>query len=567
MVWKRTSDILQPRRPGSSYFLDMAEKAKADPKEYVTYRRGQSAISPAKVAAEWNKFMKQLKTCDSLEWRNYATDSAVLTKNMVEKWSKEHRDGPPIPGQEASTEDSPTPSMSVEGAKRVLVFPDDNHSSKDTEEDFHQVQTDSAILPFSSSDSQGSSPSSSSRTSAVHSLSSSSFCAMNECFQRNFNLFSSSSWTFTNGVCFDEVLFKETILLRKESALHSFIVDARESNLLRRLFLGDYNGAIQERLNEMNNRGSFQLEDWQVKVIKAFDSISTVDRAIFEGINSIVSTGGAEPDGYKEFSKAVFFFFVNIVKFYSENGTNNKLPETMLERLYMTLWGLFFNMLVEKDGPIKLKIGEIYSAASAQRRNVERVHENRQANGRKIDAIFYCNIGSNFEVGAAEAGRKDNSGNGTKELDDSVKISKVMKDMLDFVCTGACINGSDISEERKKMEIYGFLMSGLSIEFTSLKHLGGRYFYLNRENKEVLPDRLTDITILKIRRILIEFLELKIRMENIVKQLDELVNGPGSRSKQAHQISPTLTTPPSSPKTPSKKLKLSSTTSSSSPID
>ncbi|KAF9418843.1 hypothetical protein BGZ76_004327 [Entomortierella beljakovae] len=518
---------------GATYFMEN-NPDDYHPRKFVLSFGTYARTNPGATAKHYNDLMLRFQDCSSLEHREYAIRSKKLNKKSVKYFC-----------------DSP------QDAEVVVVGLEDV-----------QVQSDSrdqVVVPFSSSqDSQGSSSSSSGRTSEVHTLSSSSLEIMNERFQRNFQFFSGSSWTLTNGICFDDVLFNETILLRKESSLHSFVVDSQRSKLLCRLFPDDYDGAIQERLKEMDNHDSFKLEDWQRKVIEAFDSTSTIDKAIFEGINSIVSIDGAEPNGYKEFSKTIFFFFTNIAKFYSENGSNNKLSEGMLERLYMGLWSIFFNMLVDRDdGPIKLKVGEIFSVASAQRRNSERNRDNRQANGRKIDAIFYSNIGSNFEVGAVEAGRKDNSGYGTKELEDSVKISKVMKDMLDFVCIGASINGNNVSEEKKKIEVYGFLVSGLSIEFLSLKYLGGRYFYLNREKREILPDRLTDISFLKIRRILIEFLELKIRMESTVKLLDELVNGPGSRSNQAYQISPTLTTPPPSPKPPSKKVKLTSRTLSS----
>ncbi|KAG0007065.1 hypothetical protein BGZ80_005043, partial [Entomortierella chlamydospora] len=234
MVWKRASGILQQSRPGSSYFLEKAEEAKADPKEYVTYRRGQSAISPAKVAAEWNKFMKQLKSCDSLEWRNYATDSAVLTKNMVEKWSKEHRDGPPIPGQKASIEDNLTPSMSVEGAKRVLAFPDGNHSSNRSRASLQSGPA--AALAGSKPTPEPGSVSSLKSESSLTSESSSTSCPlsqgsvdlMNAEYTLNYNEYQGSSWQLLNGSNVDSVIHRYVLTLSVETLLHSFILDNRD---------------------------------------------------------------------------------------------------------------------------------------------------------------------------------------------------------------------------------------------------------------------------------------------------------------------------------------------------
>ncbi|KAF9169302.1 hypothetical protein BGX20_010491 [Mortierella sp. AD010] len=166
---------------------------------------------------------------------------------------------------------------------------------------------------------------------------------------------------------------------------------------------------------------------------------------------------------------------------------------------------LIFDFMHGNDDKLTYDESEVVSNASSARKNFLRSLEDRQANGLKVDGILYLS-GAKIEIGAMEAGKEDEGQYGTKFLVDSVKLAKLLKDMFDFACTQAGGNGSDVIVMINKLEVYGFLISGLRIEFVSLKYLGGRHFYFNREGDHSLPDLLNDDAVAKISRLAKQFL-------------------------------------------------------------
>ncbi|KAF9343373.1 hypothetical protein BGX26_005842 [Mortierella sp. AD094] len=161
---------------------------------------------------------------------------------------------------------------------------------------------------------------------------------------------------------------------------------------------------------------------------------------------------------------------------------------------------------------------------------------------------------SGAEIGAIEGGKKDEGSYGTKCLVDSVKMAKVLKDMFDFVCTRAGGNGIEIVPVKKQLEVYGFLVSKLRVEFVSFKYLGGRHFYFNREVEHFIPDLLTDQAVSKICLLATQFLLWRSRIETTAEDVGKLINGCGTLRSQKYESLPTLTTPPSSPRLKKKKL-------------
>ncbi|KAF9202075.1 hypothetical protein BGZ49_007744 [Haplosporangium sp. Z 27] len=76
------SEIFVASLKGSKYFLSK-KAGDADAKEYVIFRKHFAKRNAAEVAKEWNEFMRKLKNCDSSDWRDYAMDAPLLTRNMV----------------------------------------------------------------------------------------------------------------------------------------------------------------------------------------------------------------------------------------------------------------------------------------------------------------------------------------------------------------------------------------------------------------------------------------------------------------------------------------------------
>ncbi|KAF8976596.1 hypothetical protein BGZ46_008132 [Entomortierella lignicola] len=106
------SRILAPSNKGSSYFLSKID-GDADSKGYVHFRKQLAVINSGGVAKEWNGFMKLFKSCESVDWREYARTAPSMTKNMVLHWSNEDGDGPSAPDSENNNEGSSGSSAST----------------------------------------------------------------------------------------------------------------------------------------------------------------------------------------------------------------------------------------------------------------------------------------------------------------------------------------------------------------------------------------------------------------------------------------------------------------------
>ncbi|KAF9429033.1 hypothetical protein BGZ76_001936 [Entomortierella beljakovae] len=107
---------------------------------------------------------------------------------------------------------------------------------------------------------------------------------------------------------------------------------------------------------------------------------------------------------------------------------------------------------------------------------------------------------------------------GTKYLTDSVKIAKTLKDMFDKACTSAARHGHVIKNE---MMVYGFLISGVRIEFVKYVFLGGRLFLFKGGFNDELPLSLNKTTLLTGQDVLVEILLPSKRIEDTANKLED----------------------------------------------
>ncbi|KAF8976371.1 hypothetical protein BGZ46_008319 [Entomortierella lignicola] len=341
----------------------------------------------------------------------------------------------------------------------------------------------------------------------------------------------------------------------KQSPLHSGILDSNYRKELLGLFFDESGSkAIADRLDELDGLVSLkhQIPDWQMDVINHFTSIKSIKEALFKGLETVFTIEDAKNDDYQEFVEMIFGFMKDVLNFYEDQGQQYQLSELLSERDYLRLWGNFFRVLYKNGGIYSLEQGEVSSRSSAFRKNSDRKStESRQSGGRKIDGIFSCVKANKLELGAIEGGKKNEASYGTKFITDSLKVAKVLKDMFDLACNEAGLSGSDVNVAREGMETYGFLASGSRIEFVTLRHFGGRFLYFNRGYSASLPLNSDDETLMRIKRILIYFLQRRGQMADGGKFLGKLINI-SSLEQQKYESFPTLTTPPNSPK--SKKV-------------
>ncbi|KAI8597937.1 hypothetical protein EDD21DRAFT_436054 [Dissophora ornata] len=108
------------------------------------------------------------------------------------------------------------------------------------------------------------------------------------------------------------------------------------------------------------------------------------------------------------------------------------MPKDMKEACYTNKIRVFMNVALDDVETLDHEPGEINSKSSSLRKNRDRTRQNRQAQGRKMNGLVSTK-GASHELCIVEAARKEHGPNGTKALDDTLKLAKGMKDMMDSI--------------------------------------------------------------------------------------------------------------------------------------
>ncbi|CAG8836243.1 10664_t:CDS:1, partial [Racocetra persica] len=135
--------------------------------------------------------------------------------------------------------------------------------------------------------------------------------------------------------------------------------------------------------------------------------------------------------------------------------TPSPFDSLKLEGWYeMNIWShlidpAFYNVNID------LIRGEGMSLASSDRKNVERTTSDRKKVGRKGDGVFRLHK-DRLEFGAIEAGRDWEGQCGSKIITDSLKICKMLKDMLNQLAIECNMKENHV----RKLRVVGMLQSG-----------------------------------------------------------------------------------------------------------
>lgn len=348
----------------------------------------------------------------------------------------------------------------------------------------------------------------------------------------------------------DDVIFRYTLTLGVESALHSFVL------VQSRWIEDNFDEKDQEHLRESLESESQPSEpswpDWMGQELKRFaQTPDGLQDLLSEGWRHLQSTTETTIDQVQlnDLRKRLHLTMLTLSTLFRK--FDNKLPETQSESWHTNkLWSSLFDLLDGESDWLRLDTGEICSEASSLRKNRDRDLETRHAPGRKIDGIIVCKK-TRHELGAIEAGKTDEGASGTKVLKDGRKITKLLKDMFDNICT-TCPRSTDI---RKRLRVYGLLVSGPRLEFVSLRYVDGRYYHLKSMKTMTVPTLWDESGILTMLILVKEMLLFKTRLEETAKMIlngtrpvvEELLgNSSASIPPPTHPL--TLTTPTSSPK-------------------
>ncbi|KAF9299825.1 hypothetical protein BGZ74_008600 [Mortierella antarctica] len=537
---------MPPKRRTDSPGEDKHDKptVKAMALEYLDSLASPSALSPKAFAIavtsrmptarhkhivlEWNQLRSQyMDPANSSHLQEVFATAPILSLEMIKTYLDEEF-APTHSGRDQRSPPAfvtPSPiSGSLARAKRARAGP--------------------ALSPSTTSQSTTGSQRSSSSSSS--SLSSSAVQRMGDEFMQHYREYTGRDWTLPSGTIADQILCNHIRTLSKESALHSFVI--QRTRPLLSLFQDTDMNAFQNYITDSDrSETQDQLKDWQRATIQQYEASP---KEIWDKLQGGWATNDLPQDVDVSvafsFRCAVYQAILDLATVYRSH--QYRLPQGKKESWYTTkVWGFLWK-IIDAGGVLEYEPGETTSAASSLRKNSERDLESKQSQGRKIDGIVSCSA-TNLEICAVEAGKLDQGQSGTKILQDSVKMAKVMKDMFDAIHTRS--NGSE--DVKRELRTYGLLISGTRIDFVSFRHLEGRFYRMQTEDSVTLPPVWDEhgVSSKTIVALVYKLMLFKSRVERMAHKIALWVQvslDTKASPDDSRPIVATLTTPSSSPR-------------------
>ncbi|KAF8951868.1 hypothetical protein BGZ46_003760 [Entomortierella lignicola] len=495
----QVAKLFNPNKPGVGYFLTLSEPGLLSAQDYVAYRIREipliTSATSILVLKEWNNWMRSLSGCDCGSWSFAASRAPALTKKIVSEWISEGTQEPNSSLPQSSNSQPLPQSPQVAQFTQPIQFASSQPAQSDL---LSSSMAESSELSINESSS-----SSITMTPAV-------LDEMRKQFSKNYNDYSGLPWLLSSGTNVDNILFQHAMTLTFESPLHSFVLDRAES--LINLFEERDQELFKVALDRSDSIEELPLlPEWKGREImrysKDLDGVAEV--TWYPEQNTI--SNGLDQAELRGFNKRLYSTMLRLSILYED--CNNALSESQSESWYIKkVWFTLFDSIVSGNTWLDFQPGEVNSSASSSRRNSDRDLGTRFACGGKIDGLFTCKK-KKFEMGAVEIGPKDQGATGTKVLKDSRKLAKLLKDMFDHICS-ICLNPGNI---RTQLRVYGFLISGLRVEFVSLKYVDGRFYCLTRERTHSIPTTWDNLSVMSILVLVKEFLVFRERMESMAK--------------------------------------------------
>ncbi|KAF9568601.1 hypothetical protein EC968_002903 [Mortierella alpina] len=351
--------------------------------------------------------------------------------------------------------------------------------------------------------------SSGSNSSSSSSLSAGTILRMTLEYEENFASFTGETWMLPSGACVDDVVARHVRTLNKESALHSFIID-RPTTVLNLFPDPADKAALTEILVQCEGESTKLVSAEEEAYIRLYDKEpARINEMLARGWLSISESQEQVPESFCE-SVHLALHLIYIVY----RSCRFQLPEKASESFFVhTLWG-FIDALILCDETLLFRPAEVHSQASSFRKNKDRAVEDasRQAVGRKVDGLI-LSASTLLELCTFEAARRDAGPKGTKALNDTYKMAKVMKDSFDIICGKA---NADISHQ---LVVYGVRIAGASLTFYSMRKRRGRFYQMVKDGSVSFPATWDDTTTISILTIVASVMALRQRVSHMAKQL------------------------------------------------
>nr|CAG8668960.1 7504_t:CDS:2 [Entrophospora candida] len=286
-------------------------------------------------------------------------------------------------------------------------------------------------------------------------------------------------WTLkSSGRIVEKVIYEYARTLTYESYLHSFIINDVDAATISLFSEEEWKEITTSEIKDKP-----KLEHFHVELLKKYtvDNVKELRKALFEPFVS----------GEDEYNKNIHFDldFIN----YAYRGMlflwekeEDPFDPLKLEGWYeMDVWSRLIDPAFSNLN-IDLVRGEGMSLASSNRKNHGRSIADRKIIGRKGDGVFrLCK--KRLEFGAIETGRKWEGQCGTKYLADSLKLCKMLKDMLVQLSTEC----DWLEDFVRKLQVVGVLQGANRVQVITMDYPKGYVFRVQRRKVHEVSGRLT----------------------------------------------------------------------------
>ncbi len=361
------------------------------------------------------------------------------------------------------------------------------------------------------------------------------------------NLDPEKMWTLKSGRVVEKVIYKYARGLGYESYLHSFIISDSDK-IARSLFQN-------EEWEEIFSTNYKEIPKIDKSIVDLMIKYSTTDLSLFRNIIF-------EPFLDTSYSKQ--YFDLNYVNFAYramhilwEKEHDFTLDQSRLEGWYEhNIWSHLIDPVFH-DLEIELVRGEGMSLSSSDRKNDEEQNSDRKKIGRKGDGIFRISK-DRLEFGAIEAGRKWEGANGRKYITDSLKLSKMLRDML--VKLIMTFKGNE--QKMRQLQTVGILHSANRFQLLTMDIPKGYICRTKRLNFHEVASRINDPPLAFVIKDILRAKAIITRTFELMKQgkspnLDSLYDSDDDVAERSKRCAtpPTINNLPKTHKTPTQDVR------------
>ncbi|KAI7848516.1 hypothetical protein BDC45DRAFT_523056 [Circinella umbellata] len=342
------------------------------------------------------------------------------------------------------------------------------------------------------------------------------------------NMMDEEKWKLCSGRFVEEALFSFGLTRRHEHSCHRFILDLADEDVRKQFTVNELTDICNQEAHPLPPISSQLLE-----YLNSFINLKTIED-LEKQVRKRLYNFDEEFDldwAQSSIQNAIRLFHANFFPLTDQTEAD------IIQRVWSFVDTIFDNTNVD------VRTGEMGSTASSERKNEQRVPNQRKNHGHKTDLLFKV---SNGEIGCSEVAKKDSGDAGTKELKElGLKVPKMMKDQLWQLARNH-------PEKSRRLAVIGYVMMGLKLRVVVMENPSTYICKINRTPAYYFPS-----TIETFGSQLGNLLGLVSQVKELACQTLDILNEP--LPIRSTSYNPVINTPvqmlpcPPSPKMPSKK--------------